>query len=108
MLTSDTRETFKYENRNKFILECKKIAGEQEIIFKLHPNENHDKAEKEIKDLIPNAIVFKSGNIDNMIANCSTLITKYSSVVYIGLALDKKVYSYFNTGGIKKAASNSK
>ena len=31
-----------------------------------------------------------------MIANCNTLITKYSSVVYVGLALGKKVYSDFN------------
>ncbi|MFH0736309.1 MAG: CDP-glycerol glycerophosphotransferase family protein [bacterium] len=100
--TSDTRETFKYENRKKFILECKKIAGDKEIIFKLHPNEKHDRAEKEIKSLIPDAIIFKNGNIDNMIANCSVLITKYSSVVYIGLALNKKVYSYFNIEMLKQ------
>jgi hypothetical protein len=31
-----------------------------------------------------------------MIANCSTLITQYSTVVYTGIALGKEVHSYFD------------
>jgi hypothetical protein len=37
-----------------------------------------------------------------MIANCDVLITKYSSVVYVGLALGKEVYSYFDINMLKK------
>ena len=41
------------------------------------------------------AIIFTTGNTDHMIANCYELITQYSSVVYLGMALGKKVHSYF-------------
>ena len=37
-----------------------------------------------------------------MIANCSELITQYSTVVYIGIALGKPVHSYFNIEVLKK------
>lgn len=94
--TSDSRETFKYENRKKFIKEAIDIADGRMLIFKLHPNENFKKSTLEIKSLAPNALVYSTGNINEMIANCDVLITKYSSVVYIGIALGKTVYSYFN------------
>lgn len=100
--TSDSRETFKYENRKKFILDALKLANGRQLIFKLHPNENFVRAEKEIKKLAPSALVYTNGNIGEMIANCDVLITKYSSVVYIGLALGKEVYSDFNLDFIKK------
>lgn len=100
--TSDSRETFKYENRIKFIKECIKIAKGRQLIFKLHPNEIPERAEREIKTIVPNAIVYSKGNIDIMIANCSTLITKYSSVVFIGIALNKEVYSYFNLNELRE------
>lgn len=91
--TSDARETFKYENRSKFIKDAIKIANGRKLIFKLHPNERVDRATREIKRLAPDAIVFSSGNIHEMIANCDVLITKYSTVVYTGIALNKEVYS---------------
>ena len=94
--TSDSRETFKYENRKKFILEAVRIAGGRQLIFKLHPNENFERGVKEINRFVPGGLVYTSGNINHMIANCDTLITKYSTVVYIGMALGKKVYSYFD------------
>ncbi len=94
--TSDCRETYKYENRKKFILHCLLLANGRKLIFKLHPNENHDRAETEIKKLAPEALVYRDGNTNHMIANCETLITKYSSVVFIGLALGKEVYSAFS------------
>lgn len=100
--TSDSRETFKYENRKKFILNALKLANGRQLIFKLHPNENFLRAEKEIKKLAPSALVYTNGNIGEMIANCDVLITKYSSVVYIGLSLGKEVYSDFNLDLIKK------
>lgn len=100
--TSDARETLKYENRKAFINEAARIADGRKIIFKLHPNEIVLRAEREIKSIIPRALVYSEGNIHEMIANCDTLITKYSTVVYTGLALGKNVYSYFNIEELKK------
>lgn len=100
--TSDMRETFKYENRKKFISECKAIAAGRQLLFKLHPNENFERASAEIEKYAPGSLVFSNGNTDHMIANCDVLITKYSSVVYVGLALGKEVHSYFNLDELKR------
>ncbi len=100
--TSDARETFKFENRKKFIELAKTIADGKQLIFKLHPNENTERAKKEINEYAPGSLVYSSGNTSHMIANCDVLVTKYSSVVYIGLALGKKVYSEFNLEHLKK------
>ncbi len=94
--TSDTRETFRYENRKKFIEKAVSIAEARQIIFKLHPNENVKRAVYEINKFAPGALVFSSGNTNHMIANCDILITRFSSVVYLGIALNKEVYSEFN------------
>lgn len=100
--TSDMRETFKYENRKKFILNAKKLAGDKQLIFKLHPNENAERATSEINKYAPGAIVYSNHPIEPLIANCDILITRYSSVVYIGLALGKTVYSDFDVDELKK------
>jgi len=100
--TSDMRETFKYEDRKKFIRECLAIAKGKQLLFKLHPNENVERAAAEIEKYAPGSLVFSKGNTDHMIANCDVLITKFSSVVYIGLALGKEVHSYFNLEDLKK------
>jgi len=100
--TSDARETLKYENRKKFIEKAVKIADGRMLIFKLHPNEKVERAVNEIKKYAPGSLVFYNGNTNEMIANSSVLITKYSSVVYVGLALGKEVYSYFDTEMLKK------
>jgi hypothetical protein len=102
--TSDARETFKYENRKKFIEKSLEIANGRRLIFKLHPNEDFDRATREINRWAPEAIVYTSGNIHEMIANCDVLITKYSTVVYTGIALGKKVYSFFNLNSLKRLA----
>ena len=39
-----------------------------------------------------------------MIANCTELITQYSTVVYIGIALGKKVHSWFDVEKLKRLA----
>lgn len=100
--TSDARETFKYENRKKFIKECVKIANGKQLIFKLHPNENVERAVKEINKYAPGALAFHNSNTNHMIANCDVLITKYSSVVYIGMALGKEVHSAFKLEELQK------
>lgn len=100
--TSDSRETFKYENRKKFIKKCVEIAGGRQLIFKLHPNEKVERATQEINKYAPGSYIFNNGNTNHMIANCDVLITKFSSVVYIGMALGKEVHSEFNYNELKK------
>ena len=95
--TTDMRETYRYENRREFIMEAVKIAAGRQLLFKLHPNENFERAEKEIRQYAPaGTLIFRSGNTNQMIANCSELITQYSTVVYTGIGLGKKVHSWFN------------
>jgi len=100
--TSDMRETYKYENRKKFILKAVALAKGRQIIFKLHPNENFKRAVKEIKKYAPGSLIFHLEKIEPMIANCDILLTRYSSVVYVGLALGKQVYSDFNLADLQK------
>jgi len=100
--TSDMRETFKYDNRKRFIQKVLDIAKGRQVIFKLHPNENYPRALREIQKYAPGALVFQEGNTAEMIANCDVLITQLSSVVYIGLALGKKCYSYLDLEQLKK------
>lgn len=100
--TTDLRETFRLDNRRQFIRKCIEFADGRPLIFKLHPNENLERATREIKSEIPDALVFANGNTNHMIANCDVLITQYSSVVYIGLALGKKVHSYFDLDTLVK------
>ena len=94
--TSDMRETFRYENRGKFIVQCLTIAADKNLVFKLHPNENHARAIAEIWELAPGARVCIDVDVNHLIANCDVLITRYSSVVYVGMALGKEVYSDFD------------
>jgi hypothetical protein len=94
--TSNARETYKPDNRQKFLRWTLEKAAGRPLIFKLHPNENVPRATQEIKSVAPQALVYADGNTDHMIANCSALITQYSSCVYVGLALGKECYSYFN------------
>lgn len=91
--TSDMRETYKYENRKAFIKKAVNIANGRKLIFKLHPNENVERATKEINKYAPEALVFHGIPIEPLIAKCETLLTRYSSVVYVALALGKEVIS---------------
>jgi len=100
--TSDTRETFKLDNREKFLKSAISIAKGRQLIFKLHPNEKVERSTREIKRHAPDAVIFSDGDINPMIANCDVLITQYSSVSFIGLALGKEVYSYFDLEMLKR------
>jgi len=103
--STDMRETFRFENRPLFIRKAAKIADGRQLLFKLHPNEKFERAEAEIKKNAPaGSLIFNCGNTNHMIANCSELITQYSTVVYTGLALGKKVHSYFNLEELKRLA----
>ena len=91
--TSDMRETLRYENRPKFIKHCLDIANGRQLIFKLHPNEDLDRARREVARYAPSAIVYSEGNTNHMIANSDVLITKYSSVVLLAAAMGKEIHS---------------
>jgi hypothetical protein len=103
--TSDMRETYKLENRPAFIKHAVKIAAGRKLLFKLHPNEKFDRAEAEIRKYAPaGTMVYHCGNTNHMIANCCELITQYSTVVYTGIALGKRVHSYFNVDELIRLA----
>ena len=102
--TSDIRETFNKDDRPAFIRECLRIANGRQLIFKLHPNEKKERAVAEIRESAPSALIYTEGNTEHMIANCEELITQYSTVVYIGIALGKKVHSYFDVEALQKLA----
>lgn len=91
--TSDARETFKWHDRGAFIRRALAIAGRRKLLFKLHPNENVPRARRELARLAPEATVFSEGPTEAMVANCSVLITHWSSVAFVGLALGKEVHS---------------
>ena len=103
--TSDIRETLNKDDRQAFIKRCIAIAGGRQLIFKLHPNEIKERAIAEIRNAaLADTLIFTEGNTNYMIANCEELITQYSTVVYVGMALGKKVHSYFDVNQLKKLA----
>jgi hypothetical protein len=91
--TTPLRENFQYENRSAFLQRCVSIAAGRQLIFKLHPLENFKRARREIKKVIPEALIYTEGNINPMIANASVVITQQSSCTYVALALGKETYS---------------
>jgi hypothetical protein len=99
--TSDARETKKHHDRNAFIKRAMEIAGDRQVIFKLHPNENIERATAEIHAIAPQVLVYSNGNCEYMIANCDVLITQYSTVTYIGLALGKEVHTELDLDELK-------
>ena len=100
--TSDVRETFGREDRKALIRRALRIANGRTLIFKLHPNERVGRATREINRHAPRALVYANGSAEEMIANCSVLITKYSSTAYVGLALGKEVYSDFDVEELRQ------
>ncbi len=93
--TSNYRELFRREDREAFIRRAVEIAGGRQLIFKLHPNENIERATREIRTHAPAAMVLTTGSAEEMIANCDTLITRFSSTAFVGVALGKETYSDF-------------
>ncbi len=94
--TSNLRELFRREDRVAFIRRAVEIAGDRKLIFKLHPNENIERASREIRKHAPAAMVFTTGCAEEMIANCDALVTRFSSTAFVGVALGKDTYSDFD------------
>jgi hypothetical protein len=99
--TTSAREAYMRADRNAFIRKVKRIAAGRDIIFKLHPNENIERARAEIENIIPEAIIYTTGNVHEMIANCDEMVTELSSVVYTGLALGKKISADFDLKSLR-------
>lgn len=100
--TSNLREVGRREDRASFILRAVEIAGDRQLIFKLHPNENIERASREINEYAPGALVFATGSAEEMIANCDALITRFSSTAFVGVALDKDTYSDFDADTLRR------
>lgn len=100
--TSDARETGKRDNRTAFLRGVMAIARDRPLVFKLHPNENVERATREIRRVAPHALVYSSGNTEHMIANCEEFVTQYSSTVFVALALGKPVHSYYDAALLRE------
>ncbi|MCJ7809636.1 MAG: hypothetical protein MUP26_05160, partial [Desulfobulbaceae bacterium] len=100
--TSNLRELFRREDREAFIRRAVEIAGNRQLFFKLHPNENVERATREIRTHAPGAMVFTTGSAEEMIANCDALITRFSSTAFVGVALGKETYSDFDMDTLRR------
>src|SRR5262249_17736370 len=100
--TSNARETFKRDNRKRFLRNALDIAGGRPLIFKLHPAERHDRAIAEIQAVAPHATILIDGNTEHMIANCRVLIAQYSTVAFTAAALGKEVHSYIHPDVLRR------
>jgi hypothetical protein len=49
---------------------------------------------REVERWAPNARCVTSGSGEVLAANCHTLVTEWSTLAYVGLALGKPTYSY--------------
>ncbi|HEY0479166.1 MAG TPA: hypothetical protein VGD37_16725 [Kofleriaceae bacterium] len=92
--TSDGRETFRRDDRRRFVRWALDIAGDRPLVFKFHPNERMARAVDEVRRWAPRARTVTSGSGEVLAANCHTLITEWSTLAYVGLALGKPTYSY--------------
>jgi len=100
--TSNLREVGRREDRAAFIRRAVEFAGGRQLIFKLHPQENIERATREIKEHAPGAMVFATGSAEKMIANCDALITRFSSTAFVGVALGKETYSDFDMETLRR------
>jgi hypothetical protein len=100
--TSPLREIFRGEDREAFIRKAVEVARGRPLIFKLHPNENVERATREINRGAPGALVFSTGSAEEMIANCEELVTRFSSTAFVGMALGKPTHSDFDMEELRR------
>jgi hypothetical protein len=91
--TTPHRESLRHDDRRGFLIRCREIAAGRLVIFKLHPAENVTRAKREIKEYFPGAIVYRYGNVHDMIANAKVVITQRSSCTFTAVALGKETYT---------------
>ncbi len=95
--TSDARETsLKRDDRRGFIERCKVLAKGRPLVFKLHPAEWVERAEREIHEHAPGSLIYRDGAAEEMVANADVVVVQYSSLAFVAMALGKEVHSYFD------------
>ncbi len=100
--TTPYRETFRHEDRMAFLRRCVQLAQGRPLIFKLHPIERVERAVREIKTVAPNALILANGNVNDMIANASLVLTQQSSCTFVALALGKETYTYLDKDELRR------
>ena len=100
--TSDTRETWKRDDRAGFIRWAVELAGGRPLIFKLHPNERVARSTREIRALAPGARIYTEGCAEEMVANSDVLVVQYSTLAYVGLALGKEVHALTDLAELRR------
>lgn len=100
--TSDLRETFRWDRRERFLRRALKIAAGRPLHVKFHPNENQTRARRELLALCPTARIHTSASTEQLIANCAVLITQVSSVTFVGLVLGKEVHSDLDLAELRR------
>lgn len=100
--TTPYRETFRREDRPAFLRRCVQIAQGRPLIFKLHPIERVERAVREIKAVVPDALILTSGNVNDMIANASVVITQQSTCTFVALALGKETHTYLDKDELRR------
>ena len=93
IITSAIREAAGRENRKKYLKYALDQADGRDLIFKLHPSENHDRAIREIRRLTQEGVILMEGNTEHMIANSAQVVARASTVIMTALALDIPVCS---------------
>jgi hypothetical protein len=100
--TTPLRESLRYDHRSAFLKKCVRIANGRQLIFKLHPNENADRAKREIQKFAPGSLVFTHGNVNPMIANAKVVITQQSSCTFVAVGLGKEVYTNLDLNELRQ------
>ncbi len=100
--TSNARETFKRDNRPRFLRRALAIAAGRPTLFKLHPAERHDRATREIRAIVPDATILTDGNTEHMIANAEAVVAQYSTVAFTAALLGKDVHSYIDPALLRR------
>ncbi len=100
--THPSREYFEGENRKQLLMKARRVAKGFPIVVKLHPNEDFVRATREIAEWLPEAKVVVDVDVNYLIANCSALVTTYSTTIYYALLLGKDVYCSYPTNEIRK------
>ena len=100
--TSDGRETFRRDDRKAFILRCVELAAGRPLVFKFHPNERMKRAVAEVERWAPGARCLTDGSGEELAANCDVLVTEWSTLAFVGLALGKETHSYRDLGEMRR------
>ena len=100
--TSDLRETFRRDDRARFWVHALRLARGRALHVKFHPNEDRARALRELRTFCPRAIVHAHERTEELIANCSVLITQVSSVTFVGLALGKEVHTDLSLPALRR------